>query len=345
MKCKICLTEDATKKGSHIVPAFILKTLFERNKEFVVSIGNEAVQNHIGRELTPEKIEEYMGREIKDEEIEQNFIPFIEDYIFCDNCEKKLGYIESLYAEKIHNKISEDEGNKNHKIVFDNDLGLISLFWYSVIFRMSIAEHNPKKLKKKEENALRNYLNINLKDTVAELIEHTDNNISKNCPYPIAIFFNSNAVNKLSSNTVVGIPKYVNPYFFIINEYIIVQYHKKTQVNGMKHSFFGLEKVYEPTEEVNYDGNKECTICIIENNSWEEIKTKTFELAAKLKHQDFVEMFSLVANHLKLSFTKQNVAYFINRILYEDCAFADRYDKGRVLNILKEELNKLPKIV
>jgi hypothetical protein len=31
-KCKLCLVNDADKKGSHIVPAFILKTLFDRYK-------------------------------------------------------------------------------------------------------------------------------------------------------------------------------------------------------------------------------------------------------------------------------------------------------------------------
>jgi hypothetical protein len=319
--------------------------LFERNKEFVVSIGNEAVQNHIGRELTPEQIEEYMGRELTDEEIEQNFIPFIQDNIFCTNCEKKLGYLETIYAEKIHNKISKDDGTKNHTYTFDNSLGLISLFWYSVIFRLSISSHNPKKLKIKEENALRNYLNLNLKNTVDELTEHTTKIINKNCPYPMAIFFNSNSVNKLSSNTVVGIPKYVNPYFFIINEYVIIQYHKSTQVNGMKHSFFGIEKVYEPTEEVNYDGQTECKICVIENEIWENVKTNTFQLAAKLKHQEFVEMFSLVADHLNLTFNRQNIANFINRILYDECHIADRYERTRILKILMEELNKLPKIV
>lgn len=107
MKCKLCLKKEADKKGSHIVPAFILKTLFERNKEFVVSISDKDVENHVGRELTPEKIQEFMGRELTHEEIEKNHVPFIEDNVLCTECENRLGYLESLYAAQIHNEISK----------------------------------------------------------------------------------------------------------------------------------------------------------------------------------------------------------------------------------------------
>lgn len=344
MKCNICLNKEADKKGSHIVPAFILKTLFERNKEFVVSIGSEAVQNHIGRELTPEQIEEYMGRELTDEEIEQNYIPFIEDNIFCSDCEKRLGHLESLYADKIHKKLSVLECDKDDVISFENEIGLISLFWYSVILRFSIAQHNKFNLKEKEYRAIRNYLNDNLKDTTQELKSHLEKDISFNCPYPIGIFFNSNAVKKLSSNSVLDIPKYKNPYFLLFNEYIIIFYNKATQVNGMKHSFFGLEKSFEATKNINYNKQKECQICVVRNDVWEEVKTNIFELFAKFKHREFVDMFRFVAEHSKLSFTRENIVNFVNRILYEDTHIADRYDRIRVLTILAEELNKLPKI-
>ena len=344
MNCKLCLVKPADKKGSHIVPAFILKTLFERNKEFVVSIGSEAVENHIGRELTPEQIEDYMGRELTDEEIDQNYIPFIEDNIFCSDCEKKLGHLESMYADKIHKHLSKKECDKDEIFTFNNDLGLISLFWYSVILRFSLATHNKFKLKDKEHRAIRNYLNNNLKENIPELKIHVEKNINLNCPYPLGIFFNSNAIKRLSSNSVLEIPKYRNPYFLLFNEYIIILYNKASQVNGMKHSFFDLEKSFDPLRNINYNNNEECNICIIRNGVWEGIKTNIFELFAKFKHQEFIDMFRFVAEYSNLAFTKANIVHFVNRILYEDSHIADRYDRTRVLTILAEELNQLPKI-
>ena len=344
MKCKLCTINDADKKGSHIVPAFILKTLFARDKEFVVSIGNEAVKNHIGRSLTTDKIQDYMGRELTDEEIEQNYVPFVEDHIFCKECEKRLGYLESIYSEKIHRKISSKECDINEIVTFEDSTGLISLFWYSVIFRYSINEHNVFKLKEKEYRLLRNYVHRNLMPSVVELKKHLENDILNNCPFPFGVFFNSNLVKKDTTNTVTAITNYKNPYFLFFNEYIIVLYHKATQVNGMKHSFFGLEKSYDVTNNINYDNQKTFNVCVVKNHNWEALKKNIFEFIAKLQHREYIDMFRLVASELKLSFSINNIKHFINRILYEDVHIADRYERTRVLTILMEEINKLPKL-
>jgi hypothetical protein len=54
-------------------------------------------------------------------------------------------------------------------------------------------------------------------------------------------------------------------------------------------------------------------------------------------------MFTFVANHYGVAFNGQHIKAFIERILPDDSHIADRYDRTRVLTILMEELNKLPK--
>ncbi|MEM8764812.1 MAG: hypothetical protein AAGD88_13420 [Bacteroidota bacterium] len=340
MKCKLCLAREADKTGSHIVPAFILKTLFERNKEFVVSISDKDVANHVGRELTPEKIKEYMGRDLSDKEIEKNHIPFIEDYILCSICENRIGHLESLYASRIHAVISKKECEIDEIADFGKDGFLVSLFWYSVIWRYSISTKNPFSLKIKNQKSLRNYLDRNLQSTIQGLEEHISG--EPECiNYPIGVFFNSNAVIKSSSNPVFGLTQQANPYFLFFNEYVVILFFKDSQIKGIKHTFFGLEKSFEYTEHINTNG-KALNIGVIKNSVWEDIKAKVFQSLAKMKHQEFVQMFSFIANHYNLDFNKKHIKIFIDRILNDDTTFADRYDKGRVLEILKEELIKIP---
>lgn len=181
-----------------------------------------------------------------------------------------------------------------------------------------------------------------LKNSIKELENYIKEKNEGFIKYPIGVFFNSNAIIKNSSNTVFGLVKQANPYFIVFNEYIIILFFKKSQIKGMKYTFFGLEKSFDYTEHINID-DKDFNVGIINNKIWEVIKARIFGMFARLKHQEFIRMFTFVANHYNLSFNNENVKAFIDRILNENTTFADRYDKNRILSILKEELIKLPK--
>jgi hypothetical protein len=292
--------------------------------------------------LTPEKIQEYMGRDLTDEEIDQNQIPFIEDYVICTNCENRFGHIESIYASKIHQKISDNECKNDEVINSKKNGGLISLFWYSVVWRYSINSNNPFSLKDKDLKKLRRYLNDNLRDTQEEQETQIEECIKNNVPYPIGVFFNSNQIKRISSNTVVGMPNYKNPYLLFFNEYIIISYFKSTQINGIAHSFYGLEESFNYKKLINFNYN-DFKIGIIKNETFEKIKENLFRLFARIKHERFVSMFKFVANDIGVAFNGEHIKTFIDRILSDDTHIADKYDRTRVLTILMEELNKLPK--
>jgi hypothetical protein len=340
-KCKLCKVNDADKTGSHIVPAFILKTLFERNKEFVFSIGSKNVSNHIGRELTPEKIEDYMGRQLTDEEIEKNNIPFIVDYIFCDSCEKRLGHLETIYSADVHQKIDGYKIESNQIISIENSSALISLFWYSVIWRLSVCNNTVFKLKAPDEGKLRIYLDNNVKTSVGDQKKHLKN-MPDEIIYPLAICFNSNSVDKITSNLVEGNSYYKNPYLIYCNEYIVVLYFKISQVYGMKHSFYGLETVFEVKELINFGTSKDFKIGFLVKSIWEKIKENVFLERAATMNKELALQYKLAASHFNLQYNDNGIGSYLKRLHSEDdIELVDRYKKERVVKIMTEELFKL----
>ena len=74
--CCLCKKAEATKKNSHILPHFLIKTAIskggsnQRDYELTFSFSeNEFVDTFFGRSITLETIEEYKGRELTKEEI------------------------------------------------------------------------------------------------------------------------------------------------------------------------------------------------------------------------------------------------------------------------------------
>ncbi len=95
--CNLCQKREADKKGSHIIPAFIVSSTLnlngsrDRDKElFVTMSGKSFTETFFGRNVSPEAIEEFKGRALSDEEIESNKNPLIKDLILCRECEKRL---------------------------------------------------------------------------------------------------------------------------------------------------------------------------------------------------------------------------------------------------------------
>jgi len=93
-KCKLCENNIADKQGSHIIPHFLLKRIFntpndnERDREISFMIGSIVKQAAIGRSANPDKLNEIFG-EITDEQLSSFKKPLlVVDNYFCTNCEK-----------------------------------------------------------------------------------------------------------------------------------------------------------------------------------------------------------------------------------------------------------------
>lgn len=105
-KCNLCQNSDADKKGSHIVPHFLLKRIENidnktgRDYEIGYKIGSLTSKSHFGRAVQPEKLEETFG-ELSEKDIDENVHPLIVDHFLCSECEHRFSIMESIYAKTI----------------------------------------------------------------------------------------------------------------------------------------------------------------------------------------------------------------------------------------------------
>ncbi|TKC04243.1 hypothetical protein [Pedobacter frigoris] len=106
-KCALCLEREANDTGSHIIPHFLLKRIFNvenakgRDQELSFKLTAYDVETHFGRGVNPDKLEEVFG-ELTDEELEAKVIAqMVIDHEWCTVCEKKFAYFESQYADTL----------------------------------------------------------------------------------------------------------------------------------------------------------------------------------------------------------------------------------------------------
>lgn len=244
MECKICCLKEADKKGSHIIPHFLLKRVDnadnskERDKELGFVLSEYNPKSYFGRAVLPEKIEEVHG-EITDELISQNHIPLIEDNIFCSDCEKKLGVLESEYAKTIGKSSAI---NANYSSGVDSFLGF--LFWSSVIWRLSISKNSGFSLHHNDEKRLQRilskYLNIDITQLSPKL---NDPDLTK-IGYKI---LRASQYSDYNSTLVFCHPNFQRPYYFFIDEFILVFYFRMHYVNKPHEKFLNLPQILSHT--------------------------------------------------------------------------------------------------
>lgn len=216
--CIICDKNPADKKGSHILPHFLLKRIDneegskERDKEMGFLLSEVHPSSYFGRGTKPETLEEIYG-EVTEERIEKNEIPLIEDDIFCSGCEKKLGEIESKYATTLKNG---SEPNNNYQNLDDAFLAFI--FWTSIVWRLSIAQKSGFKLAESDEERLQLILSQFLPIESYELEELKKEKILNNISYKVLRSVN---YSDDKSTVLFCLPDIQNPYFFVIDEFIL----------------------------------------------------------------------------------------------------------------------------
>lgn len=96
--CLLCLTEKSTKKNSHIIPAGMIKN----------SIGKRDYEQSYFIDAEEAEIDEYYGRSNLNNpstEIKENH--HAKDFIFCPECEKKLGELESKVLPFLMDKMRD----------------------------------------------------------------------------------------------------------------------------------------------------------------------------------------------------------------------------------------------
>lgn len=232
----ICDENNADKAGSHIVPHFLVKRIYnqegeaKRDKELGFTIDENDSKMFFGRAILPEILEDIYGP-IDEQLLEKNNIDGIVDNFFCEACEKKLAIIESEYSKSLKIISPANVSYKTNKIPF---LGF--LFWASVIWRMSIMPNSGFKLKGKDEKKLqrilRKYLNININEIEFDIKDLDLLDIG----YKI---LRAPDYSETFPTFQYGHFFSERPYFLVIDEFIVFLYFKKSYMKGMIHDFFG----------------------------------------------------------------------------------------------------------
>jgi hypothetical protein len=217
--CRLCLQNNADKKGSHIVPHFLLKRIENiegktgRDYELGFTLGKGKTGSHFGRSVPPEKLEEVYG-EVSNQDIASNSHPLIVDLIFCSNCEKRLAKLESVYAESLK-KLS----NSDYESGVTSIEGM--LFWTSIIWRMSINGKSGTKLSDSENETLRkfidDYLVKNLVDSNS-LVETTQEISKIGFSYRLLRCYEC---KKDDSRYLLFHPDFNQPIILLIDEFVL----------------------------------------------------------------------------------------------------------------------------
>lgn len=261
--CKLCNKNIADKRGSHIIPNFLLQSTFgvdggrsRRNKDMIISMGL-VCDVHTGREVLPEETEKAIGRELTDMEIENNpQNPFIVDYYFCTECEKRFSTIEGLYASSLPKQYPSAG-------VVDIDLeGTLShIFWISVLWRISVS-HLPFSLNSPQQAQFRKLLNNNLEFDVNEI---RINGITKQKLQKISYFLLYFEINDAERELQMGVsfpaqddPKYCN--IIQIGTYTLVYYPQLSKLLPTAFKAYAIERDLTP-DRLNKSINRERIVC------------------------------------------------------------------------------------
>ncbi|WP_314235932.1 hypothetical protein [Capnocytophaga sputigena] len=303
-KCIIC-DEKADAKGSHIVPANLLKS----------SIGERYREESYEINATKATVESYFGRENpKNTSTEIKRKPYLRDYILCQECEKSLSKLESDFSQEFLNKFRDEKYRQNFKIeVYDDNIKVftpkridknrIYAFLYSVIYRYCMDSgiyENDYCIKNDELEKIKSYL----KEYIYGDSEIANKYIGE---FGLVILFNE----EIRADSFVG-EKIENnePYLFFFNEVILmlsnndVDKKRKFSFDGIKNSIINRReikiivdsecfnvflKLHKDYISKNYVSNKVNNLCLLNGKSYQE---NYIELVAEMNKMDTSEVFA-----------------------------------------------------
>jgi hypothetical protein len=256
--CRLCNNRKADKKGSHMVPHFLLKRIEniegKSGRDFELGFVIEAFDttSYFGRSVPPEKLEETYGS-LTDEEIDQNKHPQIFDNIFCSHCESRLAQIESKYAPSL---------NTSGTNIYDSGIGAeyAILFWLSVFWRISISKKNGYHLNEDENELLRLLLDDNLNEDCSK-IDIKDVRQSINLAGISYKVLRSPDFSITNPTHMVFHPGFKEPYSLLIDEFLLLLSFDGSYRDYLTMDFFGI-KLEVTKAPINIDSRNELVLCL-----------------------------------------------------------------------------------
>jgi len=341
MKCKICQDNEANKSGSHIVPFFLLKRIDnlegkkDRGYELGFRLSENGSRNYFGQSVLPDKLDE-LYEDFDPSNFNNIEIPLIEDFIFCDVCEKRLQVLETEYAKSLSKSGNKSE---NYQSININSLGF--LFWLSVIWRLSISKNSGFNLMKPDEKTIHRILKKNLKDDLSSIkLSFKDPDLQK-IKYKV---LRSSDFSKSNSTLLFCDPVSRKPYFFVIDEFIVLLFMdrlvssskenipKRIQLqinNAVLNSPFSKETILE----INYEDLQFMNSTFYEKLT--EVFFKNLSLKLDLLHQRLGKsgkMPEIIKHEIK------------NKLIYEEKKMGEKYSSRHIIKVIAEVVSKYTKL-
>ena len=248
-KCLLCKHEQANKKGSHIVPSFLMKRInshdgcLQRDHEVGFEIRSSEVKTYFGRSIYRDVREEYTDDQSM---MESRINPDMLDHIFCSGCESLVSKLESSYANSI------DLKNEPDSLIINNKASGFEamLFWCSILWRCSVTHHFGNSLHPDFEKKLRRVL-------LKKSIEGT------NLQY--ALFRCFDYSKRYPGATVAIMESKKDTAILMIDEYLLIMYNGNPAAKK-KSTFLGGRAQFTPSQEVVFNNgvDKERISCMPE---------------------------------------------------------------------------------
>lgn len=206
--CALCRVKPADEVGSHLAPNFVIHRAFSFDGEgkrdheisYLSHLNDSKESTYYARNVRPEAVSADLGHDMTEDEIDVNINNLVYDHLFCRDCEKLFGVLETEYA-----KLYAEGKQISPRIAY--------LFWLSVFWRMSVG-YMAIGLDIHDELEIRKILQDNLSSR--EVMEKSDSNLG-NYGY---IVFHASGIIKGDSG-IFGTRTQHCPYIIILNDLIV----------------------------------------------------------------------------------------------------------------------------
>ena len=269
-KCKLCRTNPANQTGSHLLTAWLVASMFDKQKrnrdsEIMYEIAPfDSSIPFIGRSVSPETIEDHLGRALTDEETKNQENRLVLDYIFCSDCEKRFKTIEDEFLKKVHQPIEKTENDESTTFEFACNL-LIRLFFLIQVWRVSTSGNLNFSFGQTFEERIRTILDKILDIKIKNTFENASKHSGDLTAIPMCIIKSSKDFPPTSKPFMPN-PLINKPFFLIINDYVVLLYEKESHTRSTPHNFYGISR-YLKKDWTNFKETK-FTIGFLNNSQW-----------------------------------------------------------------------------
>ncbi len=342
--CELCQSNPASAIKSHIFSHFFLRSLInppgqtKRGIGRSFGIGGEGgITAHVERDISRADFEELFGSVLSDVQYEElQMDQFAKANLLCSQCENKVKIVEDYFNDNVYRNVDTvttvDSINKIDISKPGKDNRIIRLFFYTLLWRASVAKHTNFAFPKPIENQFRELLDSVLGSTIEETTKNAEEYQVQILSYPLIIATCKTFTNPGANQ--VFIDNCPNPYYYEINEYIIWYYPDVARiVNDC--DLLGLSKYAHPSVINLNEAVGDITFVLLPEEDWMIPINTLHERAAKKFFKEVNEKyFSTFRANKKRNPTLPEYTKFREKIVSDGIAMGIQWTKRRIDDLI-----------